>query len=154
VKPFDQVQDQVKQDWRRDAIRREQEEAAAKILAAVKGGQSLEDAALKAGVTVRRLPAVGRKGEVDGVPPQLVQPLFSLKKGEPTMVETPSGFVVAVLTDIQRPDPGADSSAYSEVREQLRRSIGDDLENIYVAAIRTRDNPRINRQMVESLAQP
>ena len=154
VKPFDQVQDQVKLDWRRDAIRHEQEEAAAKILAAVKGGQSLEDAALKAGVTVRRLPAVGRKGEVEGVPPQLVQPLFSLKKGEPTMVETPSGFVVAVLTDIQRPDPGADSSAYSEVREQLRRSIGDDLENIYVAAIRTRDNPRINRQMVESLAQP
>lgn len=154
VKPFDQVQAQVTQDWRRDATRREQEDAAAKILTAVKGGQSLEDAALKTGVTVRRLPAVGRKGEVEGVPPQLVQPLFSLKKGEPTMVETPSGFVVAVLTDIQRPDPSPDSSAYREVREQLRRSIGDDLENLYVAAVRTRDKPRINQQMVESLVQP
>lgn len=154
VKPFEQVQDQVKQDWKRDTIRHEQDEAAAKILAAIKGGMSLQDAALKAGVTVRRLPAVGHNGGVEGVPQQLVGPLFSLKKGEPTMVETPSGFVVAVLADILRPDPKAEASAYAAVREQLRRSLGDDLENVYVAAVRTRANPRINRQLVDSMAQP
>ena len=154
VKPLDQVKDQVEQDWKKDAVRREQEEAAAKILAAVKGGQSLEDAALKAGVPVRRLPATGRNGRVEGVPQQLVGPLFSLKKGEPTMVETPSGFVVAVLTDIQQPDPKADSAAYASVAERLRKSLGDDLENVFIEAVRARDNPRINRQMIESLAQP
>lgn len=154
VKPFEQVKSDVEQDWKKQAIRHEQEEAAAKVLAAVKGGQSLEDAALKAGATVRRLPACGRQGGVEGVPQQLVGPLFSLKKGEPTMVETLTGFVVAVLSDVQEPDPKSDSAAYAALAERLRRSLGDDLENVFVAAVRTRDNPRINRQLVDSVAQP
>jgi len=83
-----------------------------------------------------------------------VQPLFGMKKGQATMVETPGGFLVAELTDIQEPDPGADPDAYAKLREQLTESLGADLENVYVAAARARDNPRINRQMVESVAQP
>ena len=154
VKPFDDVKDQVDQAWKKDAIRHEQDAAAAGILAAVKGGQSLEDAALKAGVSLRKLAAVGRNGGVEGVPQQLVGPLFSLKKGEPSMVETPTGFVVAVLDEIQQPDPKADAGAYDQVRNALRQSIGNDLENVFVGALRMRDNPRINRKMVDSLAQP
>ena len=49
-------------DWTRDAQRHAQEQAAAKLLAAVKGGQSLADAAAVAGVTVRRTPLVARGG--------------------------------------------------------------------------------------------
>jgi peptidyl-prolyl cis-trans isomerase D len=154
VKPLDQVKDQVEQDWKKETIRHEQDQAAAGILAAIKGGQSLADAALKAGVSVRKLPQVGRNGGVQGVPQQLVGPLFSLKKGEPTMVETPTGFVVAVLSEIRQPDPKAAPGAYDQVRDALRQSIGNDLENVFVAALRARDHPRINRKMVDSLAQP
>ena len=60
VKPFDAVKEQVAADWTRDAQRHAQEQAAAKLLAAVKGGQSLADAAAVAGVTVRRTPLVTR----------------------------------------------------------------------------------------------
>ncbi|MBV9758914.1 MAG: peptidyl-prolyl cis-trans isomerase [Alphaproteobacteria bacterium] len=154
VRPLEQVKDQVEQAWKKDAVRHEQDAAAAGILAAVKGRQSLEDAALKAGVSVRKLPPVGRNGNVEGVPPQLVGPLFALKQGEPTMVETPTGFLVAVLSEIRQPDPKADPGAYDQVRNTLRQSIGNDLENVFVAALRARDNPRINRKMVDSLAQP
>ena len=51
-------------DGRLDARRERhaQEQAAAKLLAAVKGGQSLADAATVAGVTVRRTPLVTRDG--------------------------------------------------------------------------------------------
>src|SRR5262249_54017949 len=45
VKPFDTVREQVAADWTHDVARRAQEQAAAKLLAAVKGGQSLGDAA-------------------------------------------------------------------------------------------------------------
>ena len=61
VKPFDAVKEQVDGglDARlRSGTRRRQ--AAAKLLAAVKGGQSLADAAAVAGVTVRRTPLVTR----------------------------------------------------------------------------------------------
>ena len=90
--------------------RHAQEQAAAKLLAAVKGGQSLADAATVAGVTVRRTPLVTRDGDVEGMPPQLAQVLFGLKKGEPTMVETADGFIVAVPAEIVDADPNADKA--------------------------------------------
>jgi peptidyl-prolyl cis-trans isomerase D len=153
-KPFEEVKDAVRADWTRDAIRHTQEEAAAKLLLAVKGGQSLADAATVAGLTVRQLPATGRSAPAEGVPAQLVTPLFTLKKGEPTMVETPDGFVVAVLADIQEPDPKADPVGYGQVRDALTKAIGDDIETVYVSAVRDRGNPRINRAAIDALARP
>src|SRR5262249_21189681 len=67
-KPFDEVKDEVAADWTKDARRHAQEQAAAKLLAAVKGGQSLADAATVAGVTVRRTPLVTRDGKAEGMP--------------------------------------------------------------------------------------
>ena len=58
VKPFDTVKEQVTADWTHDAQRHIEEAAAAKLLTAVKGGQSLADAAAVAGVTMRRTPLV------------------------------------------------------------------------------------------------
>ncbi|MFC7551821.1 hypothetical protein ACFQU7_05205 [Pseudoroseomonas wenyumeiae] len=45
LKPFEQVEDQVRAAWVQDARRRSQEERAAALLGAVKGGKSLQDAA-------------------------------------------------------------------------------------------------------------
>jgi len=91
----------VRADWTRDAIRHTQEETAARILAAVKSGEALSVAA--AGLPVQHLAPAGRATPTAGVPFQLVTPLFSLKSGEPTMVETPDGFFVAVLARCRRP---------------------------------------------------
>lgn len=154
VKPFDQVKQQVVADWTKAAIRHEQNQAATNIFVALEHGQSLDDAALKAGVSVRKLPAVGRDGNVEGVPQSLVRPLFSLKKGEATMVETPTGFEVAVLSAVEEPSAKAEPGAYDRVVAELQRSFADDVENTFVQAVRTRDNPRINRQLVNSMAQP
>ncbi|CAH2599795.1 Peptidyl-prolyl cis-trans isomerase ppiD [Rhodovastum atsumiense] len=151
-KPLAEVQDAVRTDWTRDTVRRTQEEAAAKILAAVKGGQSLEAAA--PGLTIRHLPPVGRASPAEGVPTQLVMPLFSIKAGEPTMAETPDGFVVAVLREITSPDPKDDPIGYGQVRDALARSIGNDMEAVFATALRDRAAPRVNRAMLDSVAQP
>ena len=142
----------VRADWTRDAIRRTQEEAAAKLLAAIKGGQSLEDAATVAGVQIRTLQAVGRAAPVDGVSAQLVTPLFALKKGEPTMVETPEGFEVAVLVDILAADPAKDAAGYTQMREALAKSVADDQETLFATAVRSSANPRVNRAQLEQLS--
>ena len=152
-KPFDEVKDAVRADWTRDAIRREQNEAATRIYTAVKGGQSLEDAAAIAGVAVRRLPPTGRSQPADGVPSQLVEPLFGLKKGEATMAETADGFVVAVLADIQEADAKTDPLGFGQTRDALARAFGDDVENVFASAVRDRAKPTINRAAVEGLAQ-
>ena len=111
-KPFAQVKDTVLADWTRDALRRTQETAAAKLMTAVKQGQTLADAAAVAGVAMTRTPLTGREQPVSGMPPELLRPLFELKPGEPTMVETADGFIVAVPAEIVTPDPASDPAGY------------------------------------------
>lgn len=151
VKPFDSVKEQVAADWTHDAQRHAQEQAAAKVLAAVKSGQSLADAAAVAGVTVRRTQLIVRGGSSEGVPPQLAQALFGLKQGEPTMVETGDGFVVAAPAEIIEADPKADPAGYSQVRDVVARSIGNDLATVFAGALRVRAQPRINQQVFDNV---
>jgi peptidyl-prolyl cis-trans isomerase D len=151
VKPFDTVKEQVAADWMRDARRHAQELAAAKLLAAVKGGQSLADAAAVAGVTVRRTPLVIRGAAAEGMPQQLEQPLFALKQGEPTMVETGDGFIVAVPAEIVEADPKADPAGYGQVRQAVARSIGTDLATVFADALRARAAPRINQPVLDNV---
>jgi peptidyl-prolyl cis-trans isomerase D len=151
VKPLDAVKDQVVADWTRDAQQHEQDQAAAKVLAAVKGGQSLADAAAVAGVTVRRTPLITAGGSAEGMPPQLEQPLFTLKQGEPTMVETRDGFIVAVPAEIVEADPKADPAGYAEVRQAVAQSIGSDLAAVFADALRARAQPRINQTALDNV---
>ncbi|HET7881154.1 MAG TPA: peptidyl-prolyl cis-trans isomerase [Acetobacteraceae bacterium] len=151
VKPFDAVKEQVTTDWTKDARRHAQEQAAARLLAAVKGGQSMADAAAVAGVTVRRTPLATRDAPAEGMPTDLVQPLFTLKPGEPTMVETPEGFIVAVPGEIVEADPKADPAGFSELRRSVARSVGGDLAAVFAKALRDRAEPRINQQVVNSV---
>ncbi len=151
IKPFDAVKDRVAEDWTRDAERHSQEQAAAKLLTAVKGGQSLADAAAVAGVTVRRTPLVTRGATADGMPPQLAQVLFGMKQGEPTMVETNDGFIVAVLAEIVDTDPKADPTGYGQVRAVVARSISNDLATVFADALRTRAQPQINQSVLDTV---
>ena len=151
VKPFDTVKEQVAADWTRDVQRHAQEQAAAKLLAAVKGGQSLADAAAVAGVTVRRTPLIVRGGAAEGTPPQLEQALFTLKQGEPTMLETGDGFIVAVPAEIVEADPNADPAGYGQVRQVVARSIGTDLASVFADALRARAEPRINQPVLDNV---
>jgi peptidyl-prolyl cis-trans isomerase D len=150
-KPIAQVMDAVRSDWTHDAVRREQEEAAAKILTAVKGGKTLDAAAT--GLSVQTLPPVGRSTGAPGVPTQLVEPLFSLKTGEPTMVETPDGFTVAVLTQIVEADPNADPIGYGQIRDALTKTLGDDVQAVLVTAMRARANPTVQSGAINSIVQ-
>lgn len=151
VKPFEGVKEQVAADWTRDAQRHAQEQAAAKLLAAVKGGQSLADAATVAAVTVRRTPLVTRGAGAEGIPQQLAQALFGLKPGEPTMVEAGDEFVVAVPAEIVEAKPETDPAGYGQVREAVSRSVSGDLATVFADALRVRAQPQINQPVVNNV---
>ena len=152
-RPFADVSAQVGAEWAGDQIRHGREEIAARILASVKSGRTLASAAEKEGLKPRTLPATGHGSPAEGVPPNLLDPLFSLKQvGDPTMIETQDGFVVAVLSAIQQPDPKADPIGFSQVKEALARSMSEDMQQVYAAAVRAEARPRVNQALVESLA--
>jgi len=153
-KPLEQVAGEVRADWEADQRRHEQEETAARIFGALRGGFTLAAAADKTGLSVRRLPATGRSAPAEGFPPALLNPLFGLKKGEGTMVETPDGFVVAVLAEIQEPDPKSDPVGYGQVKQALARAFGEDIQAVFATVARDRANPHVNEAAVLSTAAP
>ncbi len=153
-KPFAEVQAAVTQAWTEQARRRAQEQAAATLYAAVRAGETLAAAAAKAGLTVTTLPPTGRFAPAAGVPSQLNVLLFSMKRGEATMVETPEGFLVATLTTITEPDPKADAVGYGRLRDLLTRRMGADIETLYLQAVRTEAKPHINEALLQGIAQP
>ena len=154
LKPFDTVAEQVMEDWRADQQRRTQEEAAAKMLAAVKGGQGFDDAATVAGVTERTTPLMTRGEAPEGVPAEVARAAFSLKPNEPTMIETAEAFIVMVLAEMIDPDVKADADGYRQVRQAVARSVGSDIGATFTEALRLRANPRINQKSLDQIVQP
>lgn len=154
VKPFDAVRDRVIEDWRADQRRHGAETAAAAMLGSVKSGKVFSDAARDAGVLPTLSPVVTRSQPDPGIPREVQQVLFGLKKGEPTMVETQNGFLVATPVEIVEPDPTKDAPQYQQVRAAVSRTVADDMTSVFSEALRLRANPRINQTNVDQIVQP
>ncbi len=150
-KPFDQVIEAVRADWTRDERRRAQDQAAAALLTEVEKGGSLADLAAKAGLELRHLPPTTRDQPAEGVPPPLLGPLFSLKKGSATMVEMPDGFIVAMLTDIKQPDPATDPVGYGQLKDALTRGVGQDVTATFAGAVNEAAKPRVSARVLADL---
>jgi peptidyl-prolyl cis-trans isomerase D len=154
VKPYDQVKQQVAADWKAHQLRQAANEAAAKMLTAVKGGQPFAAAAAAAGMPVWHTPLATREAAPQDMPAPLAQVLFGLKKDQPTMVETDKSFIVAVPANIDDPIPAADPGGYAVVRQALDRSVGNDISTVFADAVRNRANPKINQANYDSVVQP
>lgn len=152
VKPFAEVKDQVAADWTAAARQKEAEEQAAKVLAAVQGGESLADAATTAGVTVRQTSLLSRTAPAEAVPEQVQQALFELKPKEPTMVNTAEEFIVLVPDKIEMPKPDQDKTAYDALNGALKQSITTDVTATIAQALRQRANPQVNQPVFDSFA--
>jgi hypothetical protein len=131
-----------------------QNAASANLLAAINKGQSIADAALVAGVTLRKSPLVDRSTPTQGMPPALQTALFNMNKGDAIQIETPDGFITAVLTEVDEPDPKQNPTGYNQVRDRLNQETGDDAEQIFANALRARAAPKVNQTAVEQVAQP
>jgi peptidyl-prolyl cis-trans isomerase D len=154
LRPFERVEPQVREAFIAEAKRREMEERAAALLAAVRGGKTLADAAREAGFGVREVGAITRDQRDGPVPAEILAPLFELKANEPTMARTRDGFAVAQLLEVARPDPAADPAAIIRVKTEASQAMAGDFETEYVAALRNRADVRINPRLLDTLAQP
>ena len=152
LKPLESVIDEVRLAWTADAKRRHQEERAAALLAAVRGGQTLEAAAAAMNVPSERLGPFGRRPEPGApgmtVPEELLPGLFNLRPNEVTMAPTRAGFAVAQLLDVVAADPEADPALLTNARRTVQGQWAEDLDAAYAAALRSRAAPRINQSLL------
>jgi peptidyl-prolyl cis-trans isomerase D len=153
LKPFDQVRAQVLSDWQHDRIRHTQEAEAARLLALVKGGQTLTSAAWGSGLSVNRTPPLSRNRPQNGISAELIQKIFTLPVGQATMIETNDGFIVASVATITRPDPKTDPDGVAQAKTGITNALRDDYFASYAQALRNAAKPTVNAQLVESLIQ-
>lgn len=150
LKPFETVQDEVKAAWENAERRRSMEAQAAQMLAAVQGGTAFDAAAAAQGWTARRIGPLFRGARGAGAPqPPVMQALFGLKRGEATMVELPSAFVVIALAEITA--PAREAERFAALRAAMTTGIGDDLEAQFAQAIQTRAAATINQRGIDLL---
>jgi peptidyl-prolyl cis-trans isomerase D len=150
-RPFATVRASVLADWQTAQIHHDTESEAARLLATVKAGQTLTAAAWGTGRQVTRSAPVPRNRPPPDVPQQLAQILFTLKQGEPAMVQTPTGFIVATLAEVTHPDPAVDKSGMDTVRHGLAQALRDMLMNTYAGALMRDSHPIPNEKLVQQL---
>lgn len=155
LRPFETVEAAVREAYVADARRREAEARAAALLAAIRGGKSVAEAAGEAGLTVQTIgPFTRDPAQAGDLPTELVAPLFEAKQGDATMVETRDGFAVARLTEIIPFDPASDANAMARVRTGIEQSMQDELEAQFSNALRGRANVRVNTEMLNQVTGP
>jgi peptidyl-prolyl cis-trans isomerase D len=156
--PYDKVAQRVQQDWTHDQMRHAQETQAAQLLTAVRAGGTLAAAASARGLTAQTLPPVPRPlGDAPppaGVPQALMAPLFGMKQGEATMVDTPDGFMVAQLQSINDPSPASDPIGATQLRGELTQSMSSDMTDLFVEALQRRSRVTLNQTVIAQIAQP
>ncbi|MFL5254408.1 MAG: peptidyl-prolyl cis-trans isomerase [Rhodopila sp.] len=154
VKAFDEVKDHVLDDWKQDQRRRTENARATAMMTAVQGGQSFTDAASAADVTPKMSPLVTRNQPNPEMPQELQRIIFGLKKGEVGMVETPDGFVVGQVVEVVPPDGSADKIGWDQAKAAISRSVQNDVQTLFVEALRQRGAPQINQSGFDSIVQP
>lgn len=154
LRPFAEVEAQVREDWERDTRRKEQERAAAALLASAKTAGGLDDAATVAGRQLQRSPPMVRAQPTPGVPREFTEPVFGLKPSEPSMIETPEGFYVLELADVSTPDAAADPLGSGQIKGALTQALGQDIEVTMAGALRDRTRPLVNKRVFDGLTQP
>ncbi len=152
LRPLDSVADDVRLGFMTEARRRFQEERAAALMGAVRGGQTLAAAAEAAGVPSDRMGPFPRRPEAGApgltLPPELLVPIFGARLNEVVMVPTRAGFAVAQLLDVVQADPAAEPQALDAARRNAQAQAAEDLEAQFVAALRARANPRISQTLL------
>ncbi|UFN50811.1 SurA N-terminal domain-containing protein [Roseomonas sp. OT10] len=156
LRPFAEVEPEVRLAWIRDARARSQEERAAALLAATRDGASLAEAAEKAGLSADRTAPFGRDPRQDPagaatLPSELIRPLFEAKPREVTMARTADGFAVGQVVEVVR-DAAADPEALRAARTQVELAMQEELEAQYAAALRDRARATINEDALRQIA--
>lgn len=152
LRPFAEVEQDLRRAVIADARRRFTETRAAGILAAQRGGKTLQEAAQEFGLVSTRTAPFGRDpAQGSPVPPELLPPLFEAKRGEATMSEIRGGFAVAAVADILRLDPATDPLGMGRVRVEIEQAVAEDLEQQFQAALRVRAKVRINESVLEQV---
>ncbi len=148
-----EVKAQVEAAWMADETATRVADKAAEVLKAVRAGQSMEDAAAALGTEVKTAVDIRRQGGA-GLPTAAVSQVFATPVGElaSAVGATPQERLVLRVTGAEVPPLLSTTQAATQLDEQLRMAIGDDILSAYVqktqAELGTSTNDALMRQTI------
>lgn len=148
-----EIRDQVIQNWQAEQRRLRIEESAHKIAERVRLGEELITIAEEFGLTVTTSEPMTRsgKGAKSTVSRAAVSDLFTIRKGEVTVVPVPGGAQVVRLVEIMPADTSGDK--VDILGEELVRAIANDLEFEMATALDEHYDIVIDRDTINDLFQ-
>ncbi|MGE0667423.1 MAG: peptidyl-prolyl cis-trans isomerase [Sphingomonadales bacterium] len=131
VKPLDEIRDQVRADWTRDARSKAAETIARQMVEKVRGGASLSDAAAEVGAAVSTTPVVSRAeaGKLGAFSRDLLVAMFDAAKDG--VVHGPSsrgdGYFVVQVAEVKSMPIDQNSEEYRQIKRQLGETLKLDI---------------------------
>jgi peptidyl-prolyl cis-trans isomerase D len=151
VRPLAEVRAQVVNAWKRAQLDDAARTRATAIRDQVRGGGNLRAIASAEKLEVKTTKPFTRleHDPESRVPPSLVGELFKLAKDGVEIGPTDTGFAVAQVTEITPADPETDKTGVTQLSEQLREGLVDDLLTEYTAALRSQHWVSINQRALD-----
>jgi peptidyl-prolyl cis-trans isomerase D len=148
-KTFEEVKDQVADAMRGERAQKALSARADEIVAKIKGGQSIDDAAKALNLEVRRATDVKRAQRPDFAINTIVQ-FFEVAPGGAGSVTVDNGRLIFVVKDAKTPPFDPASIEAKTIAEQLRPAVTNDLLEQYVGGLEKALNVEINQKALEA----
>ena len=150
---LDDIKPQVEASWRDDQISQTLQKKADDLLAKIKAGTTLEQAASEAGVTVQKAIDLQRGRAAPNVPASVVDDVFKTAKDAAGTAIGQGDTQRFVYRVTQITDPALDSSAVTvqQVKTLLQNSYSDDLVGEYLARLESDYKVSINQSALNQV---
>ena len=150
VKPLGEVKDRVVAAWQAEQKQNMVKKEAANLLAAVKSGTPLAQAAQAKGLTVTTSPPLARRPDGATVPLAVVTKLFAAKVGDTVSADDAAGSYIAQLKEIKIPDSTPDDQVKALTTE-LGNSARYDMVGELTDALKKRFPVTIHHDVLDRL---
>jgi peptidyl-prolyl cis-trans isomerase D len=145
-KPLDEVRARAVGLWQEEKRNAALEQLAKDMADAVNSGHSLSEVVAPRKLAITTTAPLQRSGGDAQVPPAVVAKIFEAAPGKAVFAQGNDGYVVAVLKEVQPPDPAKEGDAVARLSQQLAPTMKEDLLQEFDRALRDRFPVHIDDQ--------
>ena len=150
-RPLEEVREDVIRLWQVRERARLAQERALELVTRLETGEEFASLAEAEGLSLERTAAITRfEGNPERTPaPAISEQLFQINEGQVTLASIPGSQVIAKLVEIQNAEAQGQEAQLAALSIQLSESIGNDIFQQFLAALRDNIDLTINQRLID-----
>jgi peptidyl-prolyl cis-trans isomerase D len=152
-RPFEEVRDQVVEQWRSEERARLAREMGEAMAASLNEGRAFTALAEAEGLTIEQTPPVTRleSGRNLSIDPRIPPQLFEVAEGEAASFALPESQVVIQLKEVLPPASETRDNRLAQIEQELGRSMQDDIFQQFLAALQQDFEVTVNQRLIDQV---